>query len=50
MKQDKWQPNDLFNLLDYEKKGWVSVFDIEKLLINHKRNTRPLTGDIELLI
>lgn len=50
MKFDKWQPDDLFQLLDSENKGWVSVFDIEKLLINHKRNTRALTNDIELLI
>jgi hypothetical protein len=42
----------VFALLDKDHKQWVGVFDIEKLLIQHKRSSsqRSLVEDIELLV
>jgi hypothetical protein len=39
---------DVFNYLDKDLKGWVSVFDIEKFLI--KYSTRAFVKDIQLLV
>ncbi len=38
----------IFEYLDRDRKGWVSVFDIEKFLI--KYSTRAFVQDIELLV
>ncbi len=41
----------MFKLIDFENKGWISVYDLERLLINHKRGgSRSLVSDIELLV
>ena len=42
---------DLFKLVDRDEKGSMSIYDLERLLINHKRSgVRSLVTDIELLI
>ena len=38
-------------MVDRDQKGALSIYDLERLLINHKRSgVRSLTTDIELLI
>lgn len=51
MNSENWSAEDIFRAVDTEDKGWISVYDLEKLLINHKRcGSRSLVSDIELLI
>lgn len=52
MRQDGWTSDEVFKLIDKDSKGWIGVFDIERLLINHKRSgtSRSLVSDIELII
>ena len=51
MNTEKWCAEDIFKAVDTEDKGWISLYDLEKLLINHKRGgSRSLVSDIELLI
>jgi len=43
--------DDLFKLVDRDEKGSISIYDLERLMINHKRSgSRSLVSDIELLI
>ena len=49
--QESWCVKNLFRAVDREDKGAISVFDLEKLIINHKRSgSRSLVSDIDLLI
>jgi len=51
MHSENWCVEDIFSAIDTEQKGWISLYDLEKLLINHKRGgSRSLVSDIELLI
>lgn len=52
MRQDGWTSDEIFKVIDKDGKGWLGVFDVERLLINHKRSSsnRSLVSDIELLI
>ena len=52
MRKSKWTTEELFGVLDKDSKGWISVYDIEKLLVNNKRSSqsRSLVTDIELII
>jgi len=51
MSSEKWCAEDIFKAVDTDNKGWISVYDLEKLLINHKRcGSRSLVSEIELLI
>lgn len=41
----------MFGTVDKDDKGSISVFDLEKLIINHRRSgSRSLISDIDLLI
>ncbi len=45
MKRELWQAKDIYSVLDKDGKGWISLYDVEKLL------TSPVeVTDIELLI
>jgi Ca2+-binding EF-hand superfamily protein len=51
MNAEGWSAEDIYAAIDIEQKGWISIYDLEKLLINHKRGgSRSLVSDIELLI
>lgn len=51
MNSEGWSAEDIFGAIDTDRKGWISTFDLEKLLINHKRcGSRSLVSDVELLI
>lgn len=51
MNSEGWNADDIFEAIDTDRKGWISIYDIEKLLINHKRcGSRSLVSDVELLI
>lgn len=51
MEKEGWHTAEVFRAIDYENKGWISIYDLEKLLINHVRGgSRSLVSDLELLI
>ena len=51
MNSEGWSAEDIFGAIDTDRKGWISIYDLEKLLINHKRcGSRSLVSDVELLI
>jgi Ca2+-binding EF-hand superfamily protein len=51
MRKNNWTTEMLFDVLDRDRKGWVSVYDIEKLVISNRRcNSATLVADIELVI
>jgi Ca2+-binding EF-hand superfamily protein len=51
MMSEGWSAEDIFGAIDTDRKGWISIYDLEKLLINHKRcGSRSLVSDVELLI
>lgn len=46
-----WSLDEVFTVLDSDVKGSISIFDIEKLIIEHKKSgSRTLVDDVDLLI
>lgn len=52
MKTESWSLEDLFGLIDKENKGWVGVYDVERLLATHTKvgQRASLISDIELMV
>ena len=49
--QEAWSLNDVFSAADQDLKGSLTVYDLEKLIIEQKRGgSRTLVDEIELLI
>lgn len=48
---ENWSLHEIYDVLDAERKGHISVYDLEKLIIEHKKSgSRTLVDDIELVI
>ena len=48
---NSWSLQEAFETLDIERKGSVTVYDLERLIINQKKGgSRSIVDDIELLI
>lgn len=48
---DSFTLNDMFQILDKQSKGYLSVFDLEDVLIDLKRSkSSDLHNDVELLL
>ena len=46
-----WTLQQIFEALDHERKGSVTVYDLEKLVMNQKKGgSRSIVEDIELLV
>ena len=46
-----WTFREIFDALDTERKGVITVYDLEKLVIQRKKGgSRSIVEDIELLI
>uniref|UniRef100_A0A7S3MHN6 EF-hand domain-containing protein n=1 Tax=Favella ehrenbergii TaxID=182087 RepID=A0A7S3MHN6_9SPIT len=49
--QNSWTMQEVFEALDMERKGSITVYDLERLIIEQKRGgSRSLVDEIELLI
>ncbi len=48
MHSESWSINDIFNAVDIDCKGWISIFDLEKLIVQSKKNFT--VSDLELLV
>ena len=52
MKRDQWKIEDVYKIVDKDNKGWIGIFDVERLLTTHTKagQRASLISDIELLI
>ena len=37
MQTDQWSIEEVYSLIDKDNKGWINVYDIEKLLSTHTK-------------
>jgi len=48
---EAWSVEDLFKIVDRDENGSISVYDLERLIIEHKKGgSRSLVEEIELVI
>ena len=48
---EAWDLKELFDVADCQSKGSVSIYDLERLIIEHKKcGSRSLIDDIELIM
>ena len=47
----KWSLKEIFDVLDHERKGSLTVFDLEKIIIKQRKGgARNIVEEIELLV
>ena len=51
LQNEGWRLEDIFELVDNQQKNTISIYDIEKLIIEHKKcGSRTLMEEVELLM
>ena len=51
LQNEGWRLEDIFELVDSQQKNTISIYDLEKLIIEHKKcGSRTLMEEVELLM
>jgi Ca2+-binding EF-hand superfamily protein len=43
MNKDKWRIEEVFALIDSDHKGWIGVYDLEKLLVSKVESSKSIS-------